>query len=117
VVRCALDSLALKYRWVVERLEEAHGRTLGPIHIIGGGTQNRLLCQITANATGKQVITGPIEATAMGNILIQAMGLGYLKNLDEVREVVRNSTTLETYDPQPDSKQEDAYAMFLKVMK
>ena len=79
VVRCILESMALKYRHVLQCLEEIQGRTLGPVHIIGGGTQNRLLCQLTADATGRPVIAGPVEATATGNLLMQALALGHLR--------------------------------------
>ena len=78
IVRCALESLALKYRWVLEKTEEMLGHRLEPIHIVGGGTQNRLLNQFTADATGRLVIAGPVEATAIGNILVQAVALGDL---------------------------------------
>ncbi len=113
IVRCALESLALKYRWVLERLEEMLGYRLEPIHIIGGGTQNRLLNQLTADATHRSVIAGPIEATAIGNVLMQAVALGHLKSLDEARAVVRHSFKPETYEPQPSSEWDAAYQKLL----
>ena len=79
IVRVALESLALKYRLVLGRLEELSGKRLDPIHIIGGGTKNRLLNQFTADCTGRAVVTGPVEATAIGNILMQAITLGHLE--------------------------------------
>ena len=82
IIRIALEGIALKYRWVLERLEELTGKHLDPIHIIGGGTKNRLLNQFTADATGRVVVTGPVEATAIGNILMQAIGLKHLGSLD-----------------------------------
>jgi rhamnulokinase len=88
VVRCALESLALKYRWTLERIEEILGRRLEPIHIVGGGSQNRLLNQFTADAIGRQVIAGPIEATAAGNVITQAMVLGHIESLKEGRRIV-----------------------------
>src|SRR6266852_6560915 len=91
VVRCALESLALRYRWVLERLEQLLGRRLEVIHVVGGGSQNRLLCQFTADACNRQVLAGPVEATAIGNLLTQAIGLGALSSLAEAREVVRRS--------------------------
>ena len=75
MLRVALESLALKYRLVLERLEELTGKHFDPIHIIGGGTKNRLLNQFAAECTGRVVITGPVEATAIGNVLMQAIGL------------------------------------------
>ena len=98
-VRCCLESLALKYRWTLERLEEFRGRRIETIHIVGGGTQNRLLCQLAANATRREVIAGPVEATGMGNILTQAMATGHIDSLDQAREVVRRSSELLHYTP------------------
>ena len=77
--------MALKYRWVLERLEELSGKRHDPIHIIGGGTKNRLLNQFTADCTQRKVIAGPVEATAIGNILMQAIALGHLASLSEAR--------------------------------
>lgn len=113
VVRCALDSLALRYRATVEKLDEMLGRRHDPIHIVGGGTQNKLLCQLAADATGRTVIAGPIEATAIGNVLVQAMGKGYVASLDEARSIVRNSFEMITYEPRPSSAIEAAYKRFL----
>jgi rhamnulokinase len=111
VVRCLLEGLALKYRWVLERLEGLLGRRLETIHIVGGGTQNRLLSQLAADATQRTIITGPIEATAIGNLLVQAVALGEVGSLDEAREVVRRSFTVETFTPDLASSQawDDAY--------
>jgi len=117
VIRCALESIALKYRWVLERLEEMLGRRLEPLHIVGGGTQNELLSQFTANATGRRVITGPIEATATGNILMQMMALGHIASLEEGRHLVRNSFEMLTFEPGSQSEWNEAYARLLQVMK
>ena len=117
VVRCALDSLALKYRWVLERLEMLTGRRLEPIHIVGGGTQNRLLCQLTANVTARPVVAGPVEATAIGNILVQAFGLGHIGSIEQAREIVRKSFEVVTYDPQSDSHAEEGYGRFQALIR
>ena len=117
IVRVALEGIALKYRWVLERLEELTGKHLDPIHIIGGGTKNRLLNQLTADATCRTVITGPVEATAIGNILMQAIGLKHLGSLAEARGVVRTSFTPEVYEPKQTSDWDEAYSHLLKVMK
>jgi rhamnulokinase len=117
VVRCALESLALKYRWVLGRLEEILERRLEPIHIVGGGTQNRLLNQLTADATGRQVVTGPIEATAAGNVITQAMALGHIGSLDEGRQVVRNSFDVSTYEPASAAGWDEAYNRLLHIME
>jgi sugar (pentulose or hexulose) kinase len=116
IVRCVLESLALKYRWVLERLEEMVGQSLNPIHIVGGGTQNRMLNQFTANATGKRVLTGPVEATALGNILMQAIGLNYLGSLQEGRALIRTSFPTEDFDPARREGWDEAYQKLLSVM-
>ena len=116
VVRCALEGLALKYRWVLERLEEMLGHRLDPLHIVGGGTQNRLLSQFTADCIGRQVITGPVEATATGNVLVQAMAQGHLGSLAEAREVVRRSYELSTFEPRERAGWDDAYGRLLELM-
>ncbi len=117
IIRAALESIALKYRFVLERLEELAGKRLDPFHIIGGGTQNRLLNQFTANATGRTVIAGPVEATAIGNILMQAIGMKHLNSLAEARDVVRVSFEPEIYQPQKTAEWDEAYARLQKVMK
>jgi rhamnulokinase len=117
IVRIALEAIALKYRLVLERLEELTKKHLAPIHIIGGGTKNRLLNQFTADATCRTVITGPVEATAIGNILMQAIGLKHLGSLAEARQVVRASFKPEVYEPQKTADWDEAYSRFQKVMK
>jgi rhamnulokinase len=112
IVRCALESLALKYRWVLERLERMLGRRLETIHIVGGGSQNRLLCQFAADATQRPVIAGPVEATALGNILLQAIARGRIGSLDEGREVVRRSSEMHAFEPSSLAGWDDAYARF-----
>jgi rhamnulokinase len=114
VVRCALESLALRYRWVFERLEEMTGKRLEVIHVVGGGCQNALLCQLTADACNRPVLAGPIEATAIGNVLVQAMGLGLLRSLSEAREVVRSSFEVKRYEPRDAARWEEPYARFRK---
>ena len=113
VVRCALESLALRYRWVLERLEELAGKRLDTIHIVGGGCQNTLLCQFTADACNRPVLAGPVEATAIGNVLVQAIGLGLLGSLAEAREVVRRSFEVRTDEPQHPERWEEPYRRLL----
>ncbi|MFC2089904.1 rhamnulokinase family protein [Bacteroidota bacterium] len=115
--RTVLEGLALKYRMVLDQLELIADKKYTKIHIIGGGSQNELLCQFTANATGKTVITGPVEATGVGNILTQAIGLGYLKNLEEARNVVKNSFELKEYQPEERELWENAYERFSGIAK
>ncbi|MHB9037976.1 MAG: rhamnulokinase [Armatimonadota bacterium] len=109
VVRTALEGVALKCRWALEAIETSTGRPIPKIHIVGGGTQNKLLCKLTADVTGKPVLAGPVEATAIGNIIVQAIGLGHISSLDGGREIIRNSFELEAYDPQGSPRIEDAY--------
>jgi rhamnulokinase len=116
VVRCALESLALRYRWVLERLEEMRGRSLEAIHIVGGGCQNTLLCQLTADCCNRPVLAGPVEATAIGNVLIQALGLGLVGSLSEAREVVRRSFEVRTYTAQHPQSWQEPYQRFLSLL-
>ena len=112
IVRCALESLALKTRWVIDRLAALLGRKLPAIHIVGGGTQNRLLNQFIAEATARPIYTGPVEATAIGNILMQMLAQGRIASLREGRDLVRRSFPMETYLPQDPGAWEDAYRRF-----
>lgn len=109
-VRCILESLALKYRRVIDQAERLSGRAVDAIHIVGGGSQNEFLCQATADATSRPVIAGPVEATAMGNILAQAYARGHLRSLAEMREVVRNSAVTRTFEPRGASDEWDKAA-------
>jgi rhamnulokinase len=110
--RSILESLALRYRNVMENLETLAGRKIDVIHIVGGGSRNALLNQFVADCTGRRVVAGPSEATAIGNILVQAMGAGELVNLEEARSVVRNSFELTTVDPHPSAEWERAYERY-----
>lgn len=112
LIRCCLESLALKYRWTVERLAEITGRSAQVIHMVGGGTQNQLLCQLTADATGLPVVAGPIEATAIGNILMQAIALGEIGSIQEARQIVRNSFPVKTYEPKVKGPWDEVYPAF-----
>jgi rhamnulokinase len=117
ILRIALEGIALKYRLVLERLEELTGKRLDPIHIIGGGAKNCLLNQFAADATRRTVVAGPVEATAIGNILMQAIGLKQLGSLAEARQVVRASFAPETYEPQKTADWEEAYSRLQKVIQ
>lgn len=115
-MRCILESLALKYRWVVERLEEMVEQKLTPVHIVGGGTQNALLNQLTADILQRPVITGPIEATALGNLLMQLLALGDIKTLEEGRRLVKTSFPPVEYQPGSPAGWDEKYARFLKLL-
>ena len=97
--RVILESLAFKYRSVAEAIEDITGEAIKILHIVGGGIRNELLCQFTANALGRKVIAGPIEATAAGNILMQAKATGQIQSLKKLREIVHNSFELREYQP------------------
>ena len=115
-VRCALESLALKYRWTVERLEEILGAPIRTIHVVGGGVRNALLCQFTANACGRPVVAGPIEATAVGNVLMQAMARGRVESLADLRSIVARSFAVATYEPRDTAAWEQAAARFAMLL-
>jgi rhamnulokinase len=111
-IRCCLESLALRYRWVVEKLEMLTGKAIRVIHIVGGGGQNRLLNQMTADACNRLVLAGPVEATALGNLATQAIGLGLIKSLTEARQLIRESFPLERFEPKPHEAWTEAYGKF-----
>lgn len=116
IVRCVLESLALKYREEFEKLEQIAEHRLDQLNIVGGGTKNKLLNQFAANALNRTVVTGPIEATAMGNILGQLIALGEIEGVAEAREVVKNSCEMETYQPQNTEAWETAYLEYRKLL-
>lgn len=111
-VRCVLESLALLYRQTLDQIEKVTGRTLTTLHIVGGGSKNQLLNQLSANATGRVVVAGPVECTAIGNVLIQAIALGHLPSLAALRQVVRNSFPTIRYEPQDEMPWAEAYKRF-----
>lgn len=108
LVRCCYDSLAFKYRDVLGQLESVSGKKVETIHIVGGGSQVRLLNQLTADACGREVIAGPVEATATGNLLMQIKADGELDSLAEMRDVARRSSSVEKFKPQDGSRWMDA---------
>ena len=109
------ESLALKYRTAIENLERVTGRHIDVLHVIGGGVQDRLLCQCTANAIGRPVVAGPIEATAIGNCLVQLLASGEFASLAEARSCVRDSFPITVYEPQDAALWDDAYARFTRI--
>jgi rhamnulokinase len=100
MVRVVLQSLAARYAEVLQALERLTDRSIEVIHVVGGGARNRLLNQLTASATGRRVIAGPVEATAVGNALVQALGSGQIGSVDEIRDVVRRSFELHAFVPE-----------------
>ena len=99
-VHCIFYSLADRYREVLQMLDQMADFPIQQLHVIGGGSQNRLLNQLTANAIGRPVVAGPSEATAIGNCMVQAKAAGCVKDRWEIRRIVRDSFSLETYQPE-----------------
>lgn len=116
LVRCALESLALKYCNVLRGIESLTGEKVETIHIVGGGGKNGLLNQLTANACGVPVIAGPIEATALGNVLIQARASGDIGTLSDIRRVVKASSELVTFEPQASEDWDEAFQRYKKII-
>jgi len=116
IVRCCLESLALRYRWVVLALQTLVGRQLTTVRVVGGGSQNHLLCQWTADACACPVVAGPVEATALGSIVVQAIATGHLTDLAAGRRAVAASVQLETFAPQAQPGWDEAYRRFTDLL-
>lgn len=116
IMRCIYESLAMKYRLTFEKLRECTERDYPVIHVIGGGTKDGLLCQMTANSCDRTVKAGPIEATVMGNVAVQLMSDGSVKNIGQARKIVADSSELKTFEPKDTDKWAGAYEEFLKVV-
>jgi rhamnulokinase len=115
LIRCCIESLAFRYRWVLENLERIIGHELGTIRIVGGGAQNSLLCQITADTCRRLVVAGPAEASMLGNVMMQAITIGELANAGSGRQSIRQSVQLQSYEPHPNSNCDAAYNFFCSV--
>ncbi len=116
IMRCIYESLAMKYRLTFEKLRECTERDYPVIHVIGGGTKDGLLCQMTANSCDRTVKAGPIEATVMGNVAVQLMSDGSVKNIRQARKIVAESSELKTFEPKDTDKWAKAYEDFLKII-
>ncbi|HHV96788.1 MAG TPA: rhamnulokinase [Clostridiaceae bacterium] len=116
IVRCIMESLALKYNMIIKGLEKILGYEIPVLHIVGGGSRNTLLSRFTANATKKTVVTGPVEATATGNLLCQLMALGEVSGLSQARQLVIESFPTTVYEPEDTAKWEEAYEKFKKII-
>jgi rhamnulokinase len=114
MARMILESLAVKYRKTMEMIEDTIGHTIDVLHIVGGGIKNELLCQFTADAINKKVITGPAEATALGNIMMQAIATGQIQTVEQGRKLVAASTELKTYTPQNVKAWDEQYKKTLR---
>ncbi len=116
IMRCIYESLAMKYRYSFRAISEVTGLTYNVIHMIGGGTKDRLLCQMAADACNVNVVAGPIEATAAGNIAVQMMALGELSSLSHARQVIALSEQPKFYQPEKAAAYDEAYARFEKLL-
>ena len=116
IVRCCLESLALKYRWVIEALERVAGLEIATIRVVGGGSQNQMLCQFTADACRRAVVTGPVEATALGNVMIQAIATGYLPDIAAGRRAIAASIEQRTFEPGAAAAWQAAFARFERLL-
>ena len=117
IARCVYESLALKYRWAVERLAQMQGRPVSSLNITGGGIQNKLLNQMAADSTGLPTTVGPIEGAALGNLLMQALAMGLVQDMGEARELGRRSVETALYEPRRDARWQDAYGRMLRYME
>jgi rhamnulokinase len=115
--RAILESLALKYRVVLESLEEVTGRRFEQVRIVGGGSRNRLLNQFTADATGRPVLAGPVEATALGNVAMQMLATGAIGSLAEARSVIERSFPVERFEPSATDRWDAQYRRFLDYLE
>ena len=113
MVRAVLQGLALRYRYVLESIEKMSNRPMDSIHIVGGGTQNKLLSQFTADALGRNVVTGPVEATATGNLIVQAMATGDIPSWEQGVDIIKNSFEILTFKPGDTKPWDEAYRRFL----
>jgi rhamnulokinase len=117
VIRCALESLALAYRQTLGWLEQLTGGPIATIHIVGGGTNNRLLCQMAADACHRLVIAGPVEATAAGNVMMQAQAAGDVQSIAAAREVIGSSFDVQRYEPHDSGAWDEAFARFRSLFE
>ena len=117
IMRCIYESLAMKYRSTFSMIKECTGRDYPDIHVIGGGTKDTLLCQMTANACNVPVKAGPIEATVLGNIAVQLLSSGDIPDIKKAREIISRSEALREYAPCDTDKWAGAYESFLKILK
>ncbi len=117
IARTVYESLALSYREAFEVMEQIRGGKIDVLHIIGGGSKNKLLNQFTANAIGRPVIAGPAEATAIGNLMVQVKASSEVGSIEEMRQVIRDSFDVETYEPCETEKWAEQYERYLKIKK
>ena len=115
IIRCIAESLAFKYRQTVEGMEDVTGKKYSVINIVGGGIKDKMICRFTANATKRTVSAGPVEATSIGNVIVQAIGTGAISDLKEGRQIVKNSFDIDIYEPQDQDAWDKAYEQWKKI--
>ncbi len=115
IIRCAAQSLAMKCRMVAEALEDVQGKELSAVHMLGGGIKDTMVTSFVANATGKKVIAGPVEATSTGNAVVQLMALGKIDSLKDARGIIRDSFPIKVYEPQDSADWNKAYETFKTI--
>ena len=117
VMRCIYESLALKYRFALDQLSEATGKRFSALHILGGGTKDGLLCRMTADCSGLPVLAGPVEATALGNIVLQLIALGELRDVDEGRALIARTESVKRFEPGEQNAWNRAYETYKTILK
>ncbi len=117
VMRCIYESLAMKYKFVLAGIEDCTNKNYDRIHVMGGGTKDTFLCAMTASACNRTVYAGPIEATVLGNVAVQLMSTGDIKDIAEARKIIAKGENLKTYNPVDSDKWEEAYKNFVKIVK
>ena len=116
VIRCIYESLAMKYRFAIEQISENTGKRFDVLHLLGGGTKDSFLCQMAADSLGFDVVAGPTEATAIGNIMLQLIALGEISDIDDAREIIKKSEKVKTYEPQNHAEWQTAYEKYLGII-
>lgn len=116
LVRCIYESLAMKYKFALNQISENTGKDFDVLHLLGGGTKDSFICQMTANSLGIPVVAGPTEATALGNIILQLIALGDIKNIDEGRVFIKEQESVKKYSPTEIENWKNAYEKFLTVI-
>lgn len=117
IVRCIYESLALKYRLALEQISECTGKSFDILHLMGGGTKDGFLCELTSQSLGMPVVAGPIEATALGNIVLQLIALGEIESVDEGRKIIAETEKVKVYDEKHSPDWDEAYKRFCEIIK
>ncbi|MBE6871946.1 MAG: rhamnulokinase [Ruminococcaceae bacterium] len=117
IARCIMESLAMKYRMTLEGIEAVTGKRINCINVIGGGVKDKLLCSLTASATGRHVTAGPVEATAIGNLVVQFMAQGKIEDIKQARKIISNSFPTDEYEPENAAAWDEQYKRFTEIIK